>query len=268
MVARFVVTGLMLATACAGWCDSITVNGQTYNDVLIHTSSNFYYITLPDEGRVMTVALADVDPSTVAINNEAAYRSALKATYETNRKNPKERSYTSLDEAQVVADAQAAVSAANDSQFDANLPAESPDGAPAAGGGGGLGVSAAQLQAAVQSAGVTMAQQGMQAGHPKFFGQAASGQLQIDAFGPEENLLHIAIVVTAADLGQLQSSIMSLVPVLQQAAPWAPEWFSSNQAALMAGGPIDATQDNVHVSIVAGQSGANMSLTITMESVS
>ena len=70
MVARFLVAGLMLATACAGWCDSITVKGQAYNDVLIHTSSNFYYITLPDEGRVMTVALADVDPATVAIKTK------------------------------------------------------------------------------------------------------------------------------------------------------------------------------------------------------
>jgi hypothetical protein len=267
MVARFLVAGLMLAATCAGWCDSITVKGQAYNDVLIHTSSNFYYITLPDEGRVMTVALEDVDPATVAINNEAAYRSALKATYDANRKNPKEKSYTSLDEAQVVADAQAAVSAANDSQFDANLPAEAADGAPADGGAAGLGVSAAQLQAAVQGAGVTMAQQGMQAGHPKFFGQAASGELQIDAFGPEENLMQIVIVVTAADPGQLQASLQGLLPMIQQAAPWAPQWFTANQAALAAGS-IENTQDNVHVSVIAGQSGANMSLTITLESVS
>ena len=55
MAWRMLTAGILLGAACMAQGDTITVNGQTYRDVLIRTSPNFYYVTLPDEGRVMTV---------------------------------------------------------------------------------------------------------------------------------------------------------------------------------------------------------------------
>src|SRR5690606_3685991 len=128
----------------------------------IRTSPNFYYVTLPDEGRVMTVERSQVDPSTVSIVEDQVYRDTLKARYDANRTAPKTRSYKSLDESQVVADARALVDAANESQFATRPDGSMPEGSDLAAGAAGsatadgLGITAAQLQQAVQAAGVTM----------------------------------------------------------------------------------------------------------------
>ena len=270
MRVSIVVVGMLLGAACVAWSDGITVKDKTYTDVLIHTSSNFYYITAPTEGRIITVPRSDVDPATVSIVDDPLYRDTLKARYDENRDSPKAKSYQSMDESKVVADAQAAVAAANDARFQMR-----PDGAMPSGGGmaaagsasaQGLGVSAAELQQAVQPAGVTMKQQGTQAGHPKFTGRSASGELEVDAYGPEDNLKHLSLLVTATDVGQLQAILMSAGPLLGKIAPWSQQWIIANQANLLTGTPIETTQANVRLLVQVGQSGANIQLTLTFDS--
>lgn len=269
MVSRIVTVAALVGAVTAVWADSITVNGKTYRDVLIRTTANLYYVTLPDEGRVLTLSRHEVDPASVSIVDDPIYRDRLKAIYEENRAAPKPRSYQSIDEADVVADARAMVDAANDSDYQIRPIDEfaQPSDGGGSGSADGLGVTAAELQTAVQSAGVTMAQQGMQAGHPRFSGRSSSGHLEVDAYGPEENLKHLNLVVTASDLGQLQSSLMAVAPMLEKIAPWAPEWFMQNQAALMASNSVETTQGNIRLRMQAGQSGANISLTITFDAV-
>lgn len=273
MAWRMLTAGILLGAACMAQGDTITVNGQTYRDVLIRTSPNFYYVTLPDEGRVMTVERSQVDPSTVSIVEDQVYRDTLKARYDANRTAPKTRSYKSLDESQVVADARALVDAANESQFTTRPDGSMPEGSDLAAGAAGsatadgLGITAAQLQQAVQAAGVTMQQQGTQAGHPRYVGQSSGGKIQVDAYGPEENLRHLGVVMTASDIGQLQALAGGLSPLIVQVAPWVEQWIVQNQAALMTMQPIEATQNNVRATAQIAPSGTEMSITISFDTV-
>lgn len=286
MIRRLAVAGALLAMVNVGWGDDIRVGGKAYTDVLIHTSSTLYYVTVPEEGRVVTVLKSEVDPSTVSIVDDPIYRDKRKAVYDENRESPKGKAYQSLDESQVVADAKAAVAAANDAQYQTRPDGEIPEGGGVAAGGSataeGLGVSAAELQQAVQGAGVTMTQQGTQAGHPKYFGKTPSGDIQVDAYGPEENLKNITIAVTAAmavqglpDPAQIQQEMMAIQQkvtqvtlLLNNVAPWASNWMAQNFAAFLNTGKLETTQNYVHILYQIGQTGTRPSVTILVETAS
>jgi hypothetical protein len=274
---RLVVLGLAVWGAGLAVSDSITIDGTHYRDVLIHTSPHFYFVTIPDEGRVLTVPVEEVNPATVSIVNEVQYRDALRAKYMARRGNTKPRSYSSMDETRVVADAQDTLRQAGEREFSPRAGQHEGVAAPVgvgyspdlelAGAQSGLGLTIAQLQAALRGAGVSMEQLGTHAGHPKYFGRSGSGHVEVDAYGAEDNLVGISLILTAPDLSQLQSQLMGLADVISAVAPWAPQWYQTNQQRLLSTGVLEQTQGDVRVSVQGGQSGADVSLTIVIESV-
>ena len=70
---------LALNTATA---DTITVDGTTYEDVLVLTSDTSYYIYLPDEGKSLTVLKENVDESQVSISEDEALRQEYLERYD------------------------------------------------------------------------------------------------------------------------------------------------------------------------------------------
>ncbi len=81
-----------LATIAIAWCmapsqasaDRITVDGETWNDVLVYKSSTMYYVKVPEEGVVFNVPMNDVSPSNVIIESDPYYRDELRKRYEDN----------------------------------------------------------------------------------------------------------------------------------------------------------------------------------------
>lgn len=68
----------------ASFADSITVDGTEYTDVLVTESPSLYYVQIPAEGRVMTVAKSKVDPASVVMSDEPA-REALESAWAASR---------------------------------------------------------------------------------------------------------------------------------------------------------------------------------------
>jgi hypothetical protein len=64
------------------FADQITVEGKTYQNVLIFKSSSRYYIRLPKEGRVISVPTTKVDESTVTIVDDPYYRDELMGLFD------------------------------------------------------------------------------------------------------------------------------------------------------------------------------------------
>ncbi len=74
-----------LLLAVGANADDITVSGNPYKDVLVSKTGNFYYVQLPEEGRTISVLIAQVDASTVKINDDPFYRGPLKEKYTVNK---------------------------------------------------------------------------------------------------------------------------------------------------------------------------------------
>ncbi len=74
-----------LLLAVGANADDITVSGNPYKDVLVIKTGSFYYVQLPEEGRTISVLIAQVDASTVTINDDPFYRGPLKEKYTVNK---------------------------------------------------------------------------------------------------------------------------------------------------------------------------------------
>ena len=58
--------------------DSITVGDKTYSDILVYEGGSFWYLKLPDEGKILNIPKSEVDASLVSISEDFEYRDALK----------------------------------------------------------------------------------------------------------------------------------------------------------------------------------------------
>ena len=76
--------GMLLLAAAAG-ADEITVSGNPYKNVLVTKTESFYYVQIPDEGRTLSLPIAQIDASTVKINKDPFYRDPLKEKYAQNK---------------------------------------------------------------------------------------------------------------------------------------------------------------------------------------
>ena len=76
--------GAVLLAVAAG-ADEITVSGNPYKNVLITKTGSFYYVQLPEEGRTLSLPVAEIDASTVKINSDPFYREPLKEKYTANK---------------------------------------------------------------------------------------------------------------------------------------------------------------------------------------
>lgn len=59
------------------WPDSITLNGQRYEDVYIREGHSLYYVLVPGEGRILNVRKADVTPADISLSTDEAARHAI-----------------------------------------------------------------------------------------------------------------------------------------------------------------------------------------------
>ena len=78
------ICGAVLLAGAAG-ADEITVSGNPYKNVLISKTESCYYVQLPEEGRTLSLPIAQVDASTVKINSDPFYRDPLKEKYTANK---------------------------------------------------------------------------------------------------------------------------------------------------------------------------------------
>jgi len=75
-------TALAAIAGTSAFADRITVDGRTYEDVLVLETSSFYYVQIPDEGRTLSVPRDAVDEGSVVINDDPYYRDERKAKYD------------------------------------------------------------------------------------------------------------------------------------------------------------------------------------------
>ncbi|MCC6142688.1 MAG: hypothetical protein IT368_02665 [Candidatus Hydrogenedentes bacterium] len=85
---KALVTSALFVTL--GWCgsaaaDSIVIDGQTYDDVLIVESPNMYYVKMPTSGNVMTVRHGDVSPTDVVYTEDRDKKAELEAAWAASR---------------------------------------------------------------------------------------------------------------------------------------------------------------------------------------
>lgn len=67
----------LLGAAAPVWCDSILIDGQRHDNVYIREGHSFYYVLLPEEGRVVNVRRESVAPGDVSFSENEAERQAM-----------------------------------------------------------------------------------------------------------------------------------------------------------------------------------------------
>lgn len=73
---KYVFLPVLLLCWGAG-ADSIKVGETVHNDVYVVKGSNMYYVSLPEDGTVLNVDAADVDPASVQYTQDRDARQAL-----------------------------------------------------------------------------------------------------------------------------------------------------------------------------------------------
>ena len=78
MTPRAMLTGLLVLFA-ATWvkADSIVIDGDMYDDVVVREGPSQYYVQIPADGRTISVPKADVKPEDVVVGKDKAAREAL-----------------------------------------------------------------------------------------------------------------------------------------------------------------------------------------------
>lgn len=246
---------LAVSVPCAA--DSISINGVLYEDVLVYRSSGVYYVKIPTEGRTISAPIAKVDESTLVVNDDPYYRDELKERY---------------DEARVKGEmAKKGVDFGDPTdpafeirESDRRMDSSALFGGGGGGGGGkGLGISRALLQQPLAQQGWTFQGSGNSVTGTLPSSPQGSGTIQLT--GPANNLTGITFSVT----GQQQLvmlAVQQFAVMAMQLAPWSAMWLQQNQAALVAGRPIQKTQDGVSISIRGSESGQNVTVTMSIRS--
>jgi hypothetical protein len=76
---------VVLGLGGISFADSIAIEGQTYEDVLIVESVNMYYVKKTTDGNVMTVRRSDVAPSDVVITEDRDKIAELESAWRASR---------------------------------------------------------------------------------------------------------------------------------------------------------------------------------------
>lgn len=75
------VTLALFAWAPTGQADDIVVDGIRYTDVYVRVTDSMYFIQTPDDGKIITALPTSVEPSSVQLSADEAYREALLARW-------------------------------------------------------------------------------------------------------------------------------------------------------------------------------------------
>lgn len=211
--------GISFALAAPGTAsaDSITVDGQRLENVLVTKTSSFYYIQIPGEGRTLNVPIDQIDEASVQINKDPFYRDELQTRYKENHERREN------DEEIVVDPAFRAGSETigSGSGSDAGVPG----GASAAPAGGGLGVPRTQLESMLAGMlGQTFQPGPGRNGQPSVVAQMPDGS-RVELLGPPEQLHGVIASGTGAPaqikmmMQQLGMLVMQLQPAAASALP-------------------------------------------------
>jgi len=77
MGARTVIFLPVLLFCIGAGADAIKVGDTAYDDVYVVKGSNMYYVSLPEDGTILNVDAADVDPATVRYTEDRDARQAI-----------------------------------------------------------------------------------------------------------------------------------------------------------------------------------------------
>jgi hypothetical protein len=245
----------VVVSALAG-ADEITVNGNAYKNVLVTQTGSFYYVQIPDEGRTLSVPLAEADASSVKIDSDPFYRDPLKETYTQNR---------ARRAAGEIKDVDPAFRAGKDERVTESLDDVRGAGAGRKGGGGGsaggFGVPRTMIESALGQLGFQF-----QPGPGNASAVASRPDGSLELLGPPDNLTGVVAKssgpVQAADAGvqQLQMFLMQLRPEAAAAFGQAlSEAKAKGTASVSAGGvninitrKVDGANANIEARITAG----------------
>jgi len=85
MSCRIAAVALLFGVVCQGaGADTITIEGETYRDVYVRESASLYYVQIPAEGRVISVAKGDVAPEAVVVSDDEQSRRELLSEWRLN----------------------------------------------------------------------------------------------------------------------------------------------------------------------------------------
>lgn len=171
--------GIGISAVHPSSADSIVINGQRLDNVLVTKTSAFYYVQLPKEGRTLNIPIDNVNAADVTINNDPFFRDDLKAKYAENK---------ALREAGEAEDADA------DPSFRAGAGSASSAGG-TVGGGAGLGTSRTQAEQALSGMGANFQPGPGRNGLPSVVANVMGAKLEL--IGPPETLMGIILSATA-----------------------------------------------------------------------
>ncbi len=80
--------------------DSIVIDGELLEDVIVREGGSFYYVQIPETGEIKTIRTSAVNPSDVRITDDAFHREELVAKWERNRGGPTQTELASANEAE------------------------------------------------------------------------------------------------------------------------------------------------------------------------
>jgi len=243
-------TGVTLLLAGVGGADEITVDGNPYKDVLITKTASFYYVQLPEEGRTLSLPIAEVDVSTVKINSDPFYRDPLKDKYTANKARRAAGDIKDVDPAF------RAASGGGDGSS-ANL-GDQRGGGGAGGASGGFGVPRTQIE-------TTLTQFGFQfqpgPGNTSAVASRPGGSLTL--VGPPENLT--GIVAKASGAAQVvDGSAQQLQLFLMQLKPAAATAYTTALGEAKQKGSASASADGLSINITRTVNGENVDMEIKL----
>ncbi len=183
--ARHVLPALSILVPClSATADTITIDGQRYENVLISKSAALYYVQLPDEGRTLSVAVDKVDPDSVTINEDPYYRDELKAKYERNREMNESQEPVVVDPAFRVQE-----STPNQADVDALLEAGGEGGDAVA---SNASLSPSAIEAGLAGFGIQFQDGPNKGGHPTRIARSRTG-ITIELVGPPDELVQMTV---------------------------------------------------------------------------
>ena len=248
---------LMALGLCAAWmlagpvpADEITVSGHPYKNVLITKTESFYYVQVPEEGRTLSLPVAEVDASTVRINDDPFYRDPLKDEYAVNKARRASGEIKDVDPA-----FRAASAAGGGSGLSLDdLRGGGGDG----GGAGGFGVPRTAIEA-------TLAGMGFQfqpgPGNASAVATLPNGSLEL--LGPPESLKGV-FVKASGPAQTVDASAQQLQLFVMQLRPKAVGAFTNAISEAKQKGSASVSAEGVAINITRKANGPNVEMEIRL----
>lgn len=236
--------------------DRITIDGETWNDVLIYKSSTMYYVKVPQDGTVFNVPINAVPPQNVEIVRDPWYRDELKERFEQNTTGARS---TGDSVGASVFDAAVGIDGESEGDSDFTEPGTELEAVEADTAGGADPMAA--IKATLQGMQYQLAEQNgnLVATSPDgsatvtFIGGSLAKGVEYNATVPEAGVQQLGGALTV--LGQL----------VGQSAPWAGPFLQQEVAPLLqTGGTAEKSEGPVKIAAEVSKSGGNVTLNLSV----